>query len=326
MSLTFGPTLIALRPYSADQVTVTITDTEIPATLSAPVTLNEDAEVSFTVAQDGRYTVTVTRNGTSHSVHVVLTADEELDLETIGDIRKAIEDLAAASGGSVTWGSIDGKPTTFPPSTHTHTIAQVTALQTALDGKQDSGSYATTSALTSGLAGKAATTHTHTAAQISDGTATGRSVLTAASASAARAAIGAGTGDGTSDLVLGTTAGTALAGNGKAATAGAADTAAILATGRTIGITGDVVGTSTAFNGSAPVSFTTSIGAGVIVNADVSGSAAIAGSKITTASTGARGVVNQAAAQADSVAADAPALVTDFNALLAKLRTAGLIA
>lgn len=52
-------------------------------------------------------------------------------------------------------------------------------------------------------------THTHTAAQISDATATGRSVLTAADAAAARTAIGAGT----SSLAIGTTATTAKAGN-----------------------------------------------------------------------------------------------------------------
>lgn len=53
------------------------------------------------------------------------------------------------------------------------------------------------------------TAHTHTAANISDSTTVGRAVLTAADAAAARAAIGAGT----SSLVLGTTAGTAAAGN-----------------------------------------------------------------------------------------------------------------
>jgi hypothetical protein len=51
--------------------------------------------------------------------------------------------------------------------------------------------------------------HTHTASQISDSTATGRSVLTAADAAAARTAIGAGT----SNLVIGTTGTTAMAGN-----------------------------------------------------------------------------------------------------------------
>lgn len=51
--------------------------------------------------------------------------------------------------------------------------------------------------------------HTHTVSQISDSTATGRALVTAADAAAARAAIGAGT----SSLVLGTTVSTAMAGN-----------------------------------------------------------------------------------------------------------------
>lgn len=56
---------------------------------------------------------------------------------------------------------------------------------------------------------KAAASHTHTAANISDSTATGRSVLTAVDAAAARTAIGAGT----SSLAIGTTASTAKAGD-----------------------------------------------------------------------------------------------------------------
>lgn len=51
--------------------------------------------------------------------------------------------------------------------------------------------------------------HTHTAAQISNASAVGRAVLTAADAAAARTAIGAGT----SSLAIGTTASTAAAGN-----------------------------------------------------------------------------------------------------------------
>lgn len=49
---------------------------------------------------------------------------------------------------------------------HTHAVADVTGLQTALDGKQPKGSYATTTALTDGLAGKANTAHTHTVANV----------------------------------------------------------------------------------------------------------------------------------------------------------------
>lgn len=44
-----------------------------------------------------------------------------------------------------------------------------------------------------------------------------------------------------------------------------------------------------------------------------------------TASTTTAGTVKQAAAQADSVATDVAGVVTDFNALLAKLRTAGIL-
>ena len=43
------------------------------------------------------------------------------------------------------------------------------------------------------------------------------------------------------------------------------------------------------------------------------------------ASTTVKGVVLQSGAQADSVATTASGVVTDFNALLAKLRTAGIL-
>jgi len=54
--------------------------------------------------------------------------------------------------------------------------------------------------------------------------------------------------------------------------------------------------------------------------------AAAAGSGAAAATTSTLGVVKQAADQTDSVAADVATLVTDFNALLAKLKAAGLMA
>lgn len=62
----------------------------------------------------------------------------------------------------------------FATSTHTHTIANITNLQTTLDGK-------------------AASTHTHVAADISNSTAAGRTLLTAADVAAQRTALGLGT-------------------------------------------------------------------------------------------------------------------------------------
>lgn len=49
---------------------------------------------------------------------------------------------------------------------HTHAVADVTGLQTALDGKQVKGDYATSKDLADGLAGKANTAHTHTVANV----------------------------------------------------------------------------------------------------------------------------------------------------------------
>lgn len=56
---------------------------------------------------------------------------------------------AGSGGGSVTWTEITGKPTTFPPSAHTH------------DDR-----YFTESETTTLLAGKANTVHTHTKSEV----------------------------------------------------------------------------------------------------------------------------------------------------------------
>jgi hypothetical protein len=128
------------------------------------------------------------------------------------------------------WSDVTGKPSTFTPSSHTHPASQISDATTvgrnvltasdAAAARSAIGAGTSNLALgsTSGTAAAgnhnhdsvyAAVSHTHTASQISDSTATGRSVLTAASAAAARSAIGAGT----SDLTIGTTGSTAAAGN-----------------------------------------------------------------------------------------------------------------
>ena len=54
------------------------------------------------------------------------------------------ERLALISGANPSWGDVTGKPESFPPAEHSHTVEDVTGLQDALDGKQPSGNYATT--------------------------------------------------------------------------------------------------------------------------------------------------------------------------------------
>jgi hypothetical protein len=68
------------------------------------------------------------------------------------------------------WSVIADKPATFTPATHSHSISDVSGLQTAIDGKQASGSYAAASHthaisdvtnLQTSLDGKAASSHAH---------------------------------------------------------------------------------------------------------------------------------------------------------------------
>ena len=69
------------------------------------------------------------------------------------------------------WVGMSGTAGTNYPmasESHTHSISNVTNLQSTLDGKQPKGDYATTKALTDGLAGKANTAHTHAVADVTN--------------------------------------------------------------------------------------------------------------------------------------------------------------
>lgn len=56
-------------------------------------------------------------------------------------------DVGGGDAAPVAWGDVTGKPSTFPPATHTHVVADVTGLKAGLDGK-------------------AASSHTHTVAEV----------------------------------------------------------------------------------------------------------------------------------------------------------------
>ena len=56
-----------------------------------------------------------------------------------GDMTKAVydtdDDGVVDAAESVPWSGITGRPSTFPPSSHTHSISEVADLQAALDEK-----------------------------------------------------------------------------------------------------------------------------------------------------------------------------------------------
>lgn len=66
------------------------------------------------------------------------------DHNKIVDALREVRDNVDGAEGTAAWGSVAGKPSTFPPADHDHAIGDVTGLQSALDGKQASGDYATT--------------------------------------------------------------------------------------------------------------------------------------------------------------------------------------
>jgi len=58
------------------------------------------------------------------------TPEEDL---TFAPEPVVIYGMGEGGDAEVDWEDVTGKPTAFPPATHTHTIAQVTGLQDILD-------------------------------------------------------------------------------------------------------------------------------------------------------------------------------------------------
>ena len=88
-----------------------------------------------------------------------------------GDWQSISMDEIGGGGGSVDWTAITSKPETFPPSTHSHGITDVTGLDTALLGKSNTGhshSMTDVTGLGTALDAKSDTTHVHTYAQITE--------------------------------------------------------------------------------------------------------------------------------------------------------------
>jgi hypothetical protein len=100
--------------------------------------------ISADVQSDNNFTTTLLNKlngieaGANNYSHP--TGDGNLHVPATGTSNNNKVLKAGATAGSlswdqVAWTEITGKPSTFPASAHTHTIAQVTGLQTALDSK-----------------------------------------------------------------------------------------------------------------------------------------------------------------------------------------------
>lgn len=111
----------------------------------------------------------------SEGKYVEVGPDNPLPVSGAGGGGMLPEDITASA--PATWDAetqtigvtLGTSSTTAAAGNHTHSqYATTTALTNGLATKQDAGDYATTTDLTNGLAGKANTSHTHSIAQVTD--------------------------------------------------------------------------------------------------------------------------------------------------------------
>jgi len=109
-------------------------------------------EVGLLISEDGvRIGATVGDPSTADEESTVVDAQQDQETR-ISNLERNTTDVTSGGGGGggshgnhpVAWEDITDVPSTFTPSAHTHAIADVTGLQTALDSKVDE-SYSTVS-------------------------------------------------------------------------------------------------------------------------------------------------------------------------------------
>lgn len=135
-----------------------VTDSE-KATWNAKGTSNLALGTTSVTAYRGDFGNTAYNH--SQAAHAPSNAQKNSDI-----LKSEVEAVLTGdiTSHSHSFANITNKPATFTPSPHTHTIAEVTNLQTALDGKQPTGAYLTSYTETDPVF------NAHTAKNITNGT------------------------------------------------------------------------------------------------------------------------------------------------------------
>ncbi|MCG6816998.1 phage tail protein [Moraxella catarrhalis] len=87
--------------------------------------------------------------------------------KSIDEIKEQLAGVSSAPA-SVTWDSITGKPSSFNPSSHSHTISDISGLQSLLNAKVNSNHSHTWNSITNKPANFTPSAHTHQASDIAD--------------------------------------------------------------------------------------------------------------------------------------------------------------
>ncbi len=170
----------------SNPITVTVSESNVTAGASVTVTVLNAAPASgagkTVVSAGGIADLTTEQQAEVSQGVIVVTTDGYRYVYSGTGSKTNPASYVVLADITPDWSTLSGKPTSFTPATHaaahaaagadplTVSISQVTGLQTALDGKQPSGSYAPAShvhavsdvtGLQTELSGKASTGHVH---------------------------------------------------------------------------------------------------------------------------------------------------------------------
>jgi hypothetical protein len=112
-------------------------------TAAATITGTAPSQVLNLVLQKGDTGAQGPAGPTGPAVNLADETPQPLGTASAGTALAAARADHVHAVGSITYSSLSGIPSTFAPSAHAHAVSDVAGLQTALDGKQASGNYAT---------------------------------------------------------------------------------------------------------------------------------------------------------------------------------------
>ena len=97
-----------------------------------------------TVTSGGTVTLNFTiPRGVDGTANLADETPQPLGVASAGSATRAARADHVHATPTISYGNLTGVPSTFAPSGHSHSVSDVSGLQTALDGKQAAGSYAT---------------------------------------------------------------------------------------------------------------------------------------------------------------------------------------
>ena len=162
----------AVEAAAAANAAATTAEEKASLAESAAQEANDKAALANTAATDAN-NAAAKANDAAAKVSSAIT-DTEAAATKANEAAESANDAAAKANAAVdgfNWENLKDKPTSFTPSAHTHAIADVTNLQTTLDGKAAASHNHAISDVTNlqtTLNGKAAASHTHTITDITN--------------------------------------------------------------------------------------------------------------------------------------------------------------